>query len=102
MNVSIARAKKLARSLLRENQRGRTWRTIARDDYQNQIDQSTLSRIARKKGEWIPVSLDLQVILGLKKPCEPKLPPPPLPEWKKKIKKQIALMAKETRQELGL
>jgi len=57
--------KKLARRLLRENRQGRSYRTIAREDYQNKIDQSTLSRIARTKGEWLPKSSELLNLLGL-------------------------------------
>jgi hypothetical protein len=68
MTISLAMAKKLARSLRRENRpNGRSWRTIAREDYRNEIDQSTLSRIAREKGKWIPATEHLQILLGLKK-----------------------------------
>lgn len=73
MNVSLARTKKLARSLLRENRKnGRSWRCIAREDYQNRIDQSTLSRIARNKGAWLPKDETLLLLLGLKKQRKPR------------------------------
>lgn len=101
MNISIAKAKKLARTLLREN-RKRSWRSIAHEDYQDRINYATLNRFAINKGAWIPKDEKILIALGLKKPREPKLPPPILPEWKKQIKKQIALMAKNTRIELGM
>jgi len=97
MNNSPTKVKKLARALLRENRRGRSWRTIAREDYQGRIDQSTLSRIVRGKGTWLPRDERILVILGLKKPCVPKPVPAPIPEWLRDIKKKIAVMAKDTR-----
>lgn len=63
--VASSKAKKIARRLLRENRNGRSYRTIAREDYQGKIDQSTLSRIARSKGEWLPKSEEILKTLGL-------------------------------------
>ena len=60
------KAKKLARSLLRENRRGRSWRTIAREDYQGQVNHATLNRIAISKGEWLPKDDKILTVLGLK------------------------------------
>ena len=65
MNIASSKAKKLARSLLRENHNGRSYRTIAREDYQDKIDQSTLSRIARGKGTWLPKNPEMLNLLGL-------------------------------------
>ncbi len=79
MKVSPAKAKKLARTLRRENlKNGRSWRTIAREDYQDQIDQSTLSRIARNKGKWIPKGEHFLILLGLITPRRPH--PKPISE----------------------
>lgn len=64
-SVSPSKAKKLARRLLRENRSGRSYRTIAREDYQGEIDQSTLSRIARSKGTWLPKDETILSKLGL-------------------------------------
>lgn len=100
MNISPTKIKKLARMLLRENRNGRSWRTIAREDYQGRIDQSTLSRIARGKGVWTPRDEKILVILGLKKPCVPKPPPVPVPAWVRDMRKRIAGMAKQTRQDV--
>lgn len=100
MNISPTKVKKLARMLLRENRRGRSWRTIAREDYQGRIDQSTLSRIARGKGVWTPRDEKILVILGLKKPCQPKPPLAPVPAWVRDIRKRIATMAKDTRRDV--
>lgn len=97
MNISLPKAKKLARMLLRENRSGRSYRTISREDYQGRIDQSTLSRIARGKGTWLPRDEKILVILGLKKPCVPKSPPAPVSAWLRDIRKRIAGMAKDTR-----
>lgn len=71
------KAKMLARRLLREN-RGtrnkppRSWRAIARDDYQNKINYATLNRFALSEGAWLPKTKELReeflIVLGLKKP----------------------------------
>ena len=95
MNYSI-KAKKLARRLLRENKRGRTWRVIAREDFDNQVNYATLNRIAREKGSWIPKDERLQIILGLRQPCAPCAKRELLP-GEKEIKKHIASMAKDMR-----
>lgn len=65
MTVIPSKAKKLARKLLRENRRGRSYRTIAREDYQGKVDQSTLSRIAREKGEWLPKDAKILKLLNV-------------------------------------
>jgi len=97
MTVVSSRAKKLARKLLRENRKnGRSWRVIARENYQNKVDQSTLSRIAREKGAWIPKDEQLQIILGLRQPCSPRVQRELLP-GEKEIRKRIASMAKNMR-----
>ena len=67
------KAKTLARRLLRKN-RGtrkipaRSWRRIAREDYQDKVNNATLCRIALSEGEWYPKDEETQIILGLKKP----------------------------------
>ena len=64
--TTSTKAKKLARNLLRENRRGRSWRIIAREDYQGKINHATLNRIAISKGEWLPKDDEILTILGLK------------------------------------
>ncbi len=102
MTISSSKARKLARSLLRQNRNGRSWRVIANEDYQGKVNYATLNRFAISKGTWIPKDEKILIALGLKKPCELKLPPPPIPEWMKQVKRKIAGMAKQTRQEVGL
>ncbi|MBI5950189.1 MAG: hypothetical protein HY865_00915 [Chloroflexi bacterium] len=66
------KAKTLARTLLRKN-RGtrkypaRSWRVIAREDYDNKVNHAVLFRIAHSEGEWYPKDEQLQILLGLKK-----------------------------------
>lgn len=72
-----SKAKTLARRLLRQN-RGtrsidaRSWRVIAREDYENKIPAGTLCRFAVSEGEWIPKDEDLQIVLGIKHPRKAK------------------------------
>jgi hypothetical protein len=67
----MGNAKKLARRLLKQN-RGtrsipaRSWRVIARDDYQNKIPAGTLCTFAKRDGDWLP-TMDHQITLGLRK-----------------------------------
>ena len=66
------KAKSIARRLLRENRGtrskvGRSWRVIAREDYNNQINNSTLCRFAISQGEWLPKDERLLIVLGLKR-----------------------------------
>lgn len=73
MTVSLARAKKTARTLLRENRKnGRSWRVIAREDYQDKIHNATLCRFALSKGEWFPKDKELQIVLGIRKQSKPR------------------------------
>lgn len=73
MTVSLSRAKKLARTLLRENRKnGRSWRVIAREDYANKIPPGTLCRFAVSKGEWFPKDKELQLDLGIRKQRPPR------------------------------
>lgn len=73
MNAGSAKAKKLARKLLRENRRGRTWREIAREDYRGRVSFATLNRFAIHKGEWLPKDDEILTALGLKKPRAQKV-----------------------------
>lgn len=73
MTISLARAKKAARTLLRENRKnGRSWRVIAREDFSNSIPAGTLNRFALSKGAWFPKDERLQIILGLRKERQPR------------------------------
>lgn len=71
------KAKKLARRLLRKN-RGtrskpaRSWRIIAREDYENKLPAGTLCRFAINDGEWLPKDERILVALGLKKERKPR------------------------------
>jgi hypothetical protein len=73
----MGNAKILARRLLKQN-RGtrsipaRSWRVIAREDYQNNIPAGTLSRFAVSEGEWLP-SIEHQITLGLRRERKPKV-----------------------------
>jgi hypothetical protein len=65
-----SKAETLARRLLRENRGtrsrpGRSWRVIAREDYENKIPFGTLCRFAISGGSWLP-KIDHQFVLGLK------------------------------------
>jgi hypothetical protein len=66
-----SKAKTIARRLLRQN-RGtrsitpRSWRVIAREDYQNKIPHGTLCRFALEDGAWLPKD-EYQYVLGLKR-----------------------------------
>jgi hypothetical protein len=66
MTISLARAKKTAVALLRENRKNRrSWRTIAREDYHDQVDHSTIHRFATSKGQWLPKNERTLMALGL-------------------------------------
>lgn len=68
--VSPSRAKKLARTLLRENRKfRRSWRIIA-NDYG--VNHATLNRIALHRGEWLPKDKTILIKLGLIKPRLPR------------------------------
>lgn len=66
-----SKAKTLARRLLRQN-RKKSWRQIAREDFNGKINHATLNRFANSEGEWIPKDENLQIILGLKHPRKAK------------------------------
>jgi len=61
-----SKAEKTARRLLRQNRHGRSWRVIAREDFNGQINHATLNRFANSMGAWIPKDEGLQIVLGLK------------------------------------
>lgn len=85
MSISKARARKLAKRILRDNKKGRSYRVIAREDYpmvgadgRPIIKPGTLNRFANGKGTYIPVEEDILIALGLKKPRNPMSI---LPKW---------------------
>lgn len=78
MTASITKAKKLATSLLRANRLGRSWRTIAHEDYADQVNHATLNRIAIHKGDWLPKDETILKALGL---ITPRSPFAGLPKW---------------------
>jgi hypothetical protein len=95
MNGTVTdRAKMLAKRLLDENGRGRSWREIARADYSNKVNFATLNRFAIHEGKWMPKDRRILKVLGL---IEPKLE-----EWcgQKTVKKAIRGMVKATKNAL--
>ena len=72
-------ARKLANRLISENQKGRGWRVIAREDYSKIIKPGTLNRIAKSKGKWLPKSKPILIELGLEKPRPVR--PPYMRDW---------------------
>jgi hypothetical protein len=69
--VSPSKAKRLARTLLRENRKfKRSWRKIAKDF--DGISHATICRIALSKGAWLPKDKDILVKLGLIVPRPPR------------------------------
>lgn len=89
------RAQNLAQRLNQEHGQNRSWRAIARR-YPPIVKAGTLSRIAKSNGRWTPKSKSILLALDLL----PVSSPPP--EWLRRIRRKIALMAKQTRQDLGL
>lgn len=88
------RAEMLAKRLLDENQRGRSWRKIAREDYGNRVNFATLNRFALHEGKWVPKDRKIQKALGL---IEPRAADP---DWLKRRKKAIRRMVKDTKNAL--
>ena len=94
MSKSNDRALELAKRLLDENRRGRSWRCIAREDYGNKINFATLNRIAIHAGEWVPHDKKILQMLGLaieRKKAD---------EHTKAVRRKINRMARETRKAL--
>lgn len=112
MSISKARARKLAKRILRDNKRGRSYRVIAREDYpmlgangKPIIKPGTLNRFAKGKGEYIPVEDAILMALGLKKLRNPYagLPKwfyrtPEALEYFQRKKEQIKQISNETRE----
>jgi len=73
------KSKTLARRLLKQNRgtasiTARSWRVIARDDYQSKIPAGTLCRFALEDGAWLPKD-EYQFVLGIKhRKCSHKQP----------------------------
>ena len=67
MSNASAKARKLARELLRKNAT-RTWREISEQDYGGRIHFSVLNRIANTGGAYIPTDKAAQFLLGIYKP----------------------------------
>ena len=79
-------AQGLSERLLSENRSGRSWRTIAREDFGDQVNFATLNRIAREGGQWLPKDRKVLRVLGL---IEPKK--------RTAIQKAISRMARDTK-----
>lgn len=66
-----SKARTLARRLLRQNRgtakiTARSWRVIAREDFNDKINNTTLCRFAKSQGEWLPKDKRILIALGLK------------------------------------
>jgi hypothetical protein len=61
------KAQKLARQLKRKA-KTRSWRQIAREDYDGRIHFSVLNKIANTDGKYIPPDKETRYLLGLYKP----------------------------------
>ena len=102
MSVSKARARKLAKRILRNNKKGRSYRVIVREDYpmlgadgRPIIKAGTLNRFAKGKGEWIPRDCEILFALGLKKPRKERKP-------RTQMQEAITAMSQMARQGLRL
>lgn len=96
MDTDTSTAETLARRLQGENERGRSWRRIAREDYGNKVHFATLNRIAIHGGEWLPKSRRVLIALGLKRPH--------VEEWagQKIVQRSIRKMVKATKEALNV
>lgn len=105
--VGMEKARKLATELRRKNREGRSYRTIAREDYGDRVNFATLNRIAINRGAWLPRDMHILKELGLitDKPKGPRLP-----KWLRKNdttiqwfvgqREKIKKMSVETRDEV--
>lgn len=71
-NISPSKAKKTALRLLRENRHGRSWRVIAREDFDGAVHFATINRFATHRGQWVPKDPGILTALGLVKPRKPR------------------------------
>jgi len=70
-NMSFAG--KLAKLLLEENKKGKSWRVIARQYFRPKIiNYATLNRFAKSGGKWMPKNKKILAALGLIKPPKSK------------------------------
>lgn len=68
-----SKAKSLALSLLRQNRKfKRSWRVIAREDFNGTVNHATLNRIAINRGTWLPKDKNILIALGLIQPRKEK------------------------------
>ena len=102
MSVSNTSARKVAKQLNQKHAKLHSWRLVAGDYQSPVIKAGTLNRIANTDGEWLPCDEEILIALGLMKPRKPKPNPRVIPKWEKRVRKQIATMAKQTRVDLGL
>ena len=95
METDTSAAETLAKRLQDENDRGRSWRRIAREDYGNKVHFATLNRIAIHGGEWLPKGRNVLIALGLKHRH--------MEEWsgQKNVRSSIRKMVKDTRKALN-
>jgi hypothetical protein len=66
MHELTTTAYKLSKRILRENVKGRSYRTIAKEDYPG-VKAGTLNRIAKSNGSWTPKNIETRKLLGIYK-----------------------------------
>ena len=64
-------AVKIAKRILREHEKGRSYRVIVKEDYPC-VKPGTLNRFAKSEGKWIPKEDEILIALGLKKAPKPR------------------------------
>jgi len=77
--------KKIARTLLRANRKlGLSWPVLSREGYSEGdivikpgVNQTTLCRVAKSKGTWLPKDIEILKLLGLYQEKQPR----PKPIW---------------------
>ena len=89
MQTLTATASELAQWLLSENRAGRSWRKIAKEDFNNQVHFATLNRIALSGGAWLPKERKTLIVLGLVERRQ-----------RTKIEKAISRMVRQTKKDV--
>lgn len=77
MTYTADKAERLAKRLNRQNQKGRSWRSIV-SDYPAIVKAGTLDRIAKSGGAWLPKKKEILIALGI---VVVRKPPPPRPPF---------------------
>lgn len=102
MHISNAIACNFAKRLNQKHAKMHSWRLVAQEYQTSIVKPGTLNRIANSGGNWLPCDEDILIALGLMRPRKPKSIPRVIPELEKRVRKNIAVMARQTRVSLGL